>query len=95
MKNTLFRRLAPCACLLLGSPVVSASADPTLPFKTYQGWRDEPVADWRALNERVGEIGGWRTYLREAQTAGHPAHAPASSPAAPGRDGAPAQPSGH
>lgn len=40
------------------------------PFTHYQGWRDEPLEDWRAANERVGEIGGWRTYLREAQPAG-------------------------
>lgn len=98
MKNTLIRRLAPWACLLMAGPVVPAWADPALPFKNYQGWRDEPVADWRALNERVGEIGGWRTYLREAQTAGRPSPAPAAPvapSAAPGRDGAPAQHSGH
>lgn len=37
------------------------------PLKHYQGWRDEPLQDWREANERVGAIGGWRTYLREAQ----------------------------
>jgi hypothetical protein len=37
------------------------------PFMHYQSWRDEPLQDWRVSNERVGEIGGWRTYLREAQ----------------------------
>lgn len=36
-------------------------------FKQYQGWRDEPLQDWREANERVGEIGGWRIYLRESQ----------------------------
>jgi hypothetical protein len=53
------------------------------PFRHYQGWRDEPLQDWRAANERVGEIGGWRTYLRESQqdgdgadesSHGHPGH---------------------
>lgn len=39
------------------------------PFAHYQGWRDEPLQDWRAANDRVGEIGGWRTYLRESQPA--------------------------
>ena len=39
----------------------------TAPFKPYQGWRDEPLQDWREANRRVGEIGGWRTYLRESQ----------------------------
>ena len=40
------------------------------PFKPYQGWRDEPLQDWREVNERAGEIGGWRTYLHEAQPGG-------------------------
>jgi hypothetical protein len=52
------------------------------PFRLYQGWRDEPLQDWRQANERVGEVGGWRTYLREAQQDGersdnahaHPGH---------------------
>jgi hypothetical protein len=39
-------------------------------FQNYQGWRDEPLQDWREVNERVGEIGGWRTYLRESQQDG-------------------------
>ena len=42
-------------------PAVAAS------FEQYRGWRDEPLQDWRQANERVGEIGGWRGYLREAQ----------------------------
>ncbi|MFO7542148.1 MAG: hypothetical protein R6W97_04930 [Thiobacillus sp.] len=37
------------------------------PFNHYQAWRDEPLQDWREVNDRVGEVGGWRTYLREAQ----------------------------
>ena len=39
-------------------------------FKGYQNWRDEPLIDWREANARVGEIGGWRTYLRESQEGG-------------------------
>ncbi|HSJ79790.1 MAG TPA: hypothetical protein VK910_01145 [Thiobacillus sp.] len=68
---------ATLACAwLLGQPTAHAAeaeADPATitPFKQYQGWRDEPLHDWRQANERVGEIGGWRTYLREAQPAGN------------------------
>ena len=40
------------------------------PFKQYQGWRDEPLQDWREANDRVGEICGWSTYLRESQQGG-------------------------
>jgi hypothetical protein len=54
------------------------------PFKEYRGWRDEPLEDWRQANERVGEIGGWRTYLREAQQDGD---GPDSGQSQPGRHG--------
>lgn len=81
MLNTVFRRTASFAhaCLLgiwggaLWLPVAQAAETlPSAPlsappFKHYQAWRDEPLQDWRASNDRVGEIGGWMTYLREAQ----------------------------
>ena len=70
-----FLGAATLACVwLLGLPTAHAAeaeveAEPAAltPFKQYQGWRDEPLQDWRQANERVGEIGGWRTYLRESQ----------------------------
>lgn len=81
LHGTVLRARARCVSLavlagLAGMPV--AQADPAVapepaasaPFKHYQGWRDEPLRDWRQANERVGEIGGWRTYLREAQQDG-------------------------
>lgn len=40
---------------------------PASPLDRYQKWRDEPVSDWIQSNDRVGEIGGWLTYLRDAQ----------------------------
>lgn len=40
---------------------------PATPLGQYQKWRDEPVSDWTQSNDRVGEIGGWLTYLRDAQ----------------------------
>ncbi|MDP3585124.1 MAG: hypothetical protein Q8R61_08365 [Thiobacillus sp.] len=50
-------------------PPANAQVMPA-PFKHYQGWRDEPLQDWRQANERVGEVGGWRTYLRESAPGG-------------------------
>ncbi len=68
---------APWACVwILSSPVAHAAeaapADLTTspPFNHYQSWRDEPLQDWREANARVGEIGGWRIYLRESQESG-------------------------
>jgi len=76
MLNAVFRLAAPWACAwAVWSPAVQAAEAPlpekasSASFTRYQGWRDEPLQDWREANERVGEIGGWRTYLREAQPA--------------------------
>jgi hypothetical protein len=77
MLNVLFRRATPWACAwLVWAPAApAAETEPPekaafAPFEHYQGWRDEPLQDWREANERVGAIGGWRTYLREAQQGG-------------------------
>lgn len=94
MTNALFRRVAPraYATLLLAGAVLAAPvrADPVAPFKDYRGWRDAPVQDWRAVNDRVGEVGGWRTYLRESQPGGGGGHdhgAPQPKPQVPGDAG--------
>lgn len=76
MSNRLLCRAAPWACAWLLAVPAAQAADapppetgrqPAAPFDRYQGWRDTPPADWRAANDRVGEVGGWRTYLRESQ----------------------------
>jgi hypothetical protein len=79
-----------CASMAVPLPAQAAEPEPprpaaSPPFDAYQGWREEPLEDWRKANERVGEIGGWRTYLRESQQrgdgpaggqgqSGHPGH---------------------
>jgi hypothetical protein len=74
---TLWVSVAQAAEAMPSAPLSSS------PFKDYQTWRDESLQDWRAANDRVGEIGGWMTYLRDAQqgndsaepsTQGHPGH---------------------
>jgi hypothetical protein len=40
---------------------------------------DVPVGDWRAANDTVTRIGGWRTYLRQAAQPDAPASAPAGT----------------
>lgn len=55
-------------------------------FGAYRPWQDQAVGDWRALNDRVGRVGGWRTYLKQAQepepseTGAKPRPAPAEAP---------------
>lgn len=58
---------AACAWLAAMPAAQAADAAAASPFAHYQRWRDEPLQDWRKANDRVGEIGGWRTYLRESQ----------------------------
>jgi hypothetical protein len=76
MLNALFRPAALLACVWLPGLSAAQAADTAVsgqadaaPFEHYQGWRDEPLQDWREANQRVGEVGGWRTYLRESQQA--------------------------
>lgn len=51
----------------------------------YEAYKEQSVQPWKAANDKVGEIGGWRTYAKEMrQTApstgqdqpaqGHDAH---------------------
>jgi hypothetical protein len=42
----------------------------TSSLSTYRPVSDWHVGSWREANERVGRIGGWRVYQREAISAG-------------------------
>lgn len=90
----LLRWASPLACTwMLAAPLANAAETMAMPMEggmasssplgKYQNWRDEPLQDWSAANGRVGEIGGWLTYLRESQqdngsadpgTQGHQGH---------------------
>lgn len=37
------------------------------PLVNYRGLSEEQVASWKETNDKVGRIGGWRAYAREAQ----------------------------
>ena len=45
-------------------------------FEGYRAYNDEALSNWKAANENVARIGGWREYARQAQgeagTAGTP-----------------------
>ena len=36
-------------------------------FSGYRAYNDEGVSNWKAANESVARIGGWREYARQAQ----------------------------
>jgi hypothetical protein len=36
-------------------------------FGGYRPYTEEPVANWKAANDTVANIGGWREYAKQAQ----------------------------
>ena len=38
-------------------------------FDNYKSFTDEPIGNWKAANENVAQIGGWREYAKQAQQA--------------------------
>lgn len=51
-------------------PAAPAAATPE-PYKSafdgYQAYSDDKVTRWKAANEEVARIGGWRAYAKQAQ----------------------------
>lgn len=41
----------------------------TSPIGEYQRHVDQPMGGWRAANDQVGRIGGWKAYAKEVQAA--------------------------
>lgn len=72
---TACRKLLLAWSLLLSAPSVQSTESMAMSSETaavtsinrYQSWRDEPIQDWREANDRVSEIGGWLSYMRDAQ----------------------------
>jgi hypothetical protein len=67
-------------------PTDAGAAVPPLAYRSaladYRRLADTPPADWKAANQAVERIGGWRAYAREAQAgaASAPAAAPSVAP---------------
>lgn len=47
----------------------------------YDAYKEQAVQPWKAANDKVGEIGGWRTYAKEMRQA-----APATGQDQPAQD---------
>lgn len=54
-------------CLLSGTASAQTAPSYTSPIADYQKFVDEKVLPWKAANDKIAEIGGWRAYAKEAQ----------------------------
>lgn len=87
--------LALVAALAFGAPAAAQPAHPadataTVPplvhhsaLAGYKRLAEPPAADWKAANQTVERIGGWRAYAREANAQAPAASAPARPASAP------------
>ena len=55
---------------------VAASAPVKSAFEGYQAYSDDTMTSWKAANDEVARIGGWREYAKQAQ---QPEGAPAAT----------------
>jgi hypothetical protein len=69
--------VAAVVCLLSSFAVAQTAVSYTSPIADYQPFVDEKVTSWKAANDKVGQIGGWRAYAKEAQ---QPDNTPAAPP---------------
>lgn len=58
---------APAAAHSSASPLGYRSA-----LKAYKPYTETPVISWRAANDTTAQVGGWRTYAKEARQADEP-----------------------
>ena len=67
---------------LTPAPPLSEAAPASFKSATegYQPYTDEATINWKAANDTVAQIGGWRAYAKEAAAATEAA-TPASKPA--------------
>ncbi len=56
----------PAAAMAVVPPAANALRYESV-FARYKSYRDEKIGVWRAANETVDGIGGWRAYAKEAQ----------------------------
>ena len=58
---------AVCAQPIITPPLAAPIAGTKSAFAGYKAFTDEPVSNWKAANETVAKVGGWREYARQAQ----------------------------
>ena len=63
--NLIAVAIATCSVSLVA--IAQTTVNYTSPIVDYQPYIDEKVASWKVSNDKVGQIGGWRAYAKEAQ----------------------------
>ena len=76
MKTLYLFPAAAVVCLISSFAVAQTTVSYTSPIADYLPFADEKVTSWRVANDKVGQIGGWRAYAKEAQ---QPDNTPAPS----------------
>ena len=73
-----------------GNAAAKTSAEPVRSaFNGYRAYNNEEVSNWKAANENVARIGGWREYARQAQSEQTPPPRAATPEAKPSAKAAP------
>jgi hypothetical protein len=85
----MFRAFLLAAALLAGAGAAAQQPQYDSAFAGYRSYREEPVADWRAVNEEVARVGGHVGVLGGAS--GQGGHAGAKAPSAAPQSGPPPQ----
>jgi hypothetical protein len=67
LKTLFLLPLATAVCLFSSTAIAQTTAGYTSPIADYQKFIDEKDLPWKAANDKVAEIGGWRAYAKEAQ----------------------------
>ncbi len=72
MKNSIFTPVLATSCLSIsclffGTVSAQTIVSYTSPVADYQPFVDEKITSWKNANDKVGQIGGWRAYAKEAQ----------------------------
>ena len=88
--SRLLRRLIALACLSLHFHGYAQAQAMVLPpvqepayqsvFEGYQAMSEPKLTPWRAANDTVRDVGGWRAYAKEAAAANAAATTPAPQP---------------
>jgi hypothetical protein len=67
LKNLYLLPAITAICLLTGVAMAQTVVNYASPIADYKAFVDEKITPWKAANDKVGQIGGWRAYAKEAQ----------------------------